>query len=115
MLFPVLHVIALTLRLIHHVDVDFEIAAIFGATFFAVAFTIDAAPFLSFLIIFTEPCDQLNIWIKSLVQRIKYKASSDNNAIFECKHFLNEGKAICIKLAIMICQFAESNCLCSLH
>ena len=115
MLFPVIHVIALTMRLISRADIDFEIAAVFGVTFFALAFIIDTAPFLSFLIMFTEPCNQLNLWIKSLVQKIKYKASSDNNAIFECKHFLNEGKAICIKLAIMICQFAESNCLCSLH
>ena len=48
-----------------------------------------------FLILFSEPCHQLNAWMKSLIIQIdELKEQSDQKVIYQCKLFFYKGKGI---------------------
>ena len=94
LLFPILDTVALFMRLIDHINVDISTAVIFGVLHFVSMILVFAGPVCSFLMLFSEPCYQLNAWMKSLIQIVESKEQSDQKIIYECKKFYYKGKQL---------------------
>ena len=95
LLFPILDTVALFMRLIDHINVDISTAVIFGVLHFVSMILVFAGPVCSFLMLFSEPCHQLNAWMKSLIIQIdELKEQSDQKVIYQCKLFFYKGKGI---------------------
>ena len=93
LLFPILDTVALFMRLIDHINVDISTAVIFGVLHFVSMILVFAGPVCSFLMLFSEPCYQLNAWMKCLIINIdELKEESDQSIIYECKQFFYKGK-----------------------
>ena len=93
LLFPIVVTVALLMRLIEHVNVDIFTSLIFGILIPFWSIISHAAPVCSFLMLFSEPCYQLNAWMKCLIINIdELKEESDQSIIYECKQFFYKGK-----------------------
>lgn len=83
--------IGITMRLINHLDVAFIEALVFGLVSLVFTFTAIAPSTLSFLIMFSEACYQINIWLKYLIQKVEWKEEPLKlSLIDECKQLLFE-------------------------
>ena len=78
------------MRLINHLNVAFIEASVFGLATLISTFTAIAPSTLSFLIMFSEACYQMNIWLKYLIQKIELKEEPQLSLIDECKQLLFE-------------------------
>ena len=90
-MYPIIFTIGLSIRLIHHINLDVYSAILFGALQFAIISVSFVAPYYSFLIQFSEPCYQLNVWLKCLTKKVELKIGYDQQLINECKQFLYVG------------------------
>ena len=92
LLFPIVVTVALLMRLIEHVNVDIFTSLIFGILIPFWSIISHASPVCSFLMLFSEPCYQLNAWMKCLIINIdELKEESDQSIIYECKQFFYKG------------------------
>ena len=93
--YPILLTVAWLMRLIDHINIDISTALMFGISNYIFSTIFMVAPVCSFLMLFSEPCYQLNAWMKCLIVQIEeLKEQSDQKIIDECKKFLNKGKVL---------------------
>ena len=94
-LFPIFVTVTILWRLIDHINIDISTALMYSILNCIFSTTFMAAPVCSFLMLFSEPCYQLNAWMKCLIVQIEeLKEQSDQKIIDECKQFLNKGKVL---------------------
>ena len=95
LLFPIFVTVTILWRLIDHINIDISTAVMYGILNYIFSTIFMAAPVCSFLMLFSEPCYQLNAWMKCLIVQIEeLKEQSDQKIINECKQFLNKGKVL---------------------
>ena len=92
--FPIVDTFAYLMRLINHINVDISTAVMFGVLHFVSMIIVNAGPLCSFLMLFSEPCYQLNAWMKCLTQKVESKEQLDQKIIYECKKLFYEGKGL---------------------
>ena len=91
---PILATVAWLMRLIDHINVDISTSILFSMLHCVSLLVVFAGPVCSFLMLFSEPCYQLNAWMKSLIQIVESKEQSDQKIIYECKKFYYKGKQL---------------------
>ena len=95
LLFPIFVTVTILWRMIDHINIDISTALMFGISNYIFSTIFMVAPVCSFLMLFSEPCYQLNAWMKCLIVQIEeLKEQSDQKIIDECKQFLNKGKVL---------------------
>ena len=95
LLFPIFVTVTILWRLIDHINIDISTALLYGILNYIFCTIFMAAPVCSFLMLFSEPCYQLNVWMKCLIVQIEeLNEQSDQKIINECKQFLNKGKVL---------------------
>ena len=93
MLFPILVTAASLINLIDHVNIDTSTAILFSMLYLVSLLVVNAGPVCSFLMLFSEPCYQLNAWMKCLIINVdELKEESDQSIIYECNQFFYKGK-----------------------
>ena len=90
-LFPIFIGVSLFIRMTDHINMDVNTAILFGGLHFATLFPLEVVPMTSFLFLFNEPCYHLNIWLKTLIQKVESKMGSEQQLVYECKQFLYVG------------------------
>ena len=94
LLFPIFVTVTILWRLIDHINIDISTALMFGILNCIFTTIWMVAPVCSFLMLFSEPCYQLNAWMKCLIQLVESKEQSDQKIVYECKKFYYKGNQI---------------------